>query len=521
MNSTLEQVSVDGVNGDRGNWGYRGWLTGLALALLVLLFWSTVLSMVSIWYRSETFAHGFLIAPISIWLVWRKREQLAQFTPVGNFLGLPILLMLGCGWLLANLAEVQVVQQLTFVAMIPVMVGSLLGWHIVRTILFPLGFLLFMVPVGEGLIPPMMDFTATFSVHALRLTGLPVYWEGTHFSIPSGDWSVVEGCSGVRYLIASVTMGTLYAYLSYRSYWRRAVFVLLAIVVPIIANGMRAYMIVMIAHLSDMKLAMGVDHLIYGWVFFGFVMLILFWIGSLWSEPEAPFESSGAAVASGRKRPRSTVVVFAASLVAVAVWPAAAYQLRSDTPEAGGVIAEPVIRPAARAPWISDSQDWVDWKPRYVNFDRELQTSFVDGAERVGIYLAYYERQRQDAELVNSQNVMIPQKHPQWRQLDEEQVTIELGSQPAQVRQAWLGSANQKLLIWHWYWINGTHTSNRYYGKLLEARDRLLGRPQRSVGVVVYTEYDHRNDGSAQVLQRFLDTMLPSIEASLAAGERT
>ena len=65
-------------------------------------------------------------------------------------------------------------------------------------------------------------------------------------------------------------------------------FVALSVIVPIIANGMRAYMIVMIAHLSDMKLALGVDHLIYGWVFFGIVMLLLFWIGSFWREIPAP-----------------------------------------------------------------------------------------------------------------------------------------------------------------------------------------------------------------------------------------
>ncbi len=99
---------------------------------------------------------------------------------------------------------------------------------------------------------------------------------------------MVEGCSGLRYLIASITLGVLYAYLTYRSWKRRLLFSIAAMIVPIFANSGRAYMIVMIAHLSDMKLALGVDHYIYGWVFFGIVMLLLFWIGSFWREDDQP-----------------------------------------------------------------------------------------------------------------------------------------------------------------------------------------------------------------------------------------
>ena len=140
------------------------------------------------------------------------------------------------------------------------------------------------MPFGEALIPPLIDFTADFTVTALQLTGIPVYREGSFFTIPSGNWSVVEACSGLRYLIASFTLGALYAYLTYRSLKRRLIFIALSVIVPIIANGVRAYLIVMTGHLSDMSLAVGIDHLIYGWVFFGLVMLLLFWAGSFWRE---------------------------------------------------------------------------------------------------------------------------------------------------------------------------------------------------------------------------------------------
>ena len=248
------------------------WLTAGVVLVLLLMYWQTAASIVAIWQRSETFAHGYIIFPISAFLIWQRRAALLAVEYHADWRAMPLLVGLGMGWLLAHAGGVQVAEQFALVAAIPLVVWSLLGWRAVSTILFPLAFLLFAVPFGEFLIPPLMNFTADFVVTALQITGIPVYREGTFFSISSGQWSVVEGCSGLRYLIASFTLGTLYAYLTYRSAKRRVIFSLLSILVPIIANGLRAYMIVMIAHLSDMKLALGVDHYIYGWVFFGFVM---------------------------------------------------------------------------------------------------------------------------------------------------------------------------------------------------------------------------------------------------------
>ena len=169
--------------------------------------------------------------------------------------------------------------------------GPFLGTRLAGLLAFPLGFLLFAVPVGEGLIYPMMNFTADFTVAMLRATGIPVFRDGTFFSIPTGDWSVVEACSGVRYLIASVTLGALYAYLTYTKLWKRLLFCLFAIAVPVLANGLRAYMIVMIGHLSGMNYAVGVDHLLYGWVFFGMVITVMFFVGSFWRDPIVDTES--------------------------------------------------------------------------------------------------------------------------------------------------------------------------------------------------------------------------------------
>jgi exosortase/archaeosortase family protein len=160
---------------------------------------------------------------------------------------------------------------------------------------------------------------------------------------------VVEGCSGVRYLIASITVGTLDAYLNYTELRKRILFVLLSIVVPIIANGLRAYMIVMIAHLSDGRLAHGIDHFIYGWVFFGLVILLLFWLGSFWRD-ETPV---GVAAARPIASPASAFAVHAtvwwssvAAVTIAAAWPAYAAHLDRAN-EYRGTLARAWCRPRA------------------------------------------------------------------------------------------------------------------------------------------------------------------------------
>jgi exosortase A len=244
----------------------------------------TAASIVTIWIRSETYTHGFLVVPICLWLVWRERAVIAA-TPIAPWWpGLAFVAAAGALWLLASSADALGLQQFALAFMLQAAVITVVGLRMTRELAFPLVFLLFAVPFGEIFIPRMIDWTADFTVAAVRASGVPVYSEANIIDLPTGRWSVVEACSGVRYLIASLMVGTLYAAIAYRSWRRRAAFIAASIVVPIIANWLRAYLIVMLGHLSNNRLAVGVDHIIYGWIFFGVVMLLLFWVGSFWQQ---------------------------------------------------------------------------------------------------------------------------------------------------------------------------------------------------------------------------------------------
>ena len=257
-----------------------------SLLMWGFIFFDSLVSMESVWRSSNTFTHGYFILPIVVWLVWRDKAYLLNSQLTTSFLPIPIIVGSLSVYLFSYAADINVLSQLSAVACLVsvlwLLIGNKAAWHYK----FPLAFLFFLVPMGENLIPDLQDITAWFTVLYLKLIGIPVFRDGLYIQIPAGMFEVAVACSGIRFLISSFVVGTLYAYLSYNSLKKQVLFCAFAFVLPIIANGFRAFLIVLIAHLSDMEYATGADHLIYGWVFFGFVIMIMFWVGAKFSDPE-------------------------------------------------------------------------------------------------------------------------------------------------------------------------------------------------------------------------------------------
>ena len=348
----------------------------LLVAWTLFLYRDTAIAMVNIWSRSETFTHGFLVPPIVLWLVWRKRQVIAALAPQ-PMLGVFVFVAgVAFVWLLGDLVAVNAVTQLALVALLVLAVPAVLGLAVARLIIFPLGFLFFCVPIGEFLMPQLMEWTANFTVLALRLSGIPVYREGLQFVIPSGNWSVVEACSGVRYLIASLTVGTLFAYLNYQSTQRRVMFVIVSILVPVFANWLRAYMIVMLGHLSGNKLAAGVDHLVYGWLFFGVVIMLMFIIGARWAEPDSVANVGSASSRAHHHTVTATKLwlTVAGFGVLVALPHAALWAIgRGETTG-----ALPFSAPAAlAADWQKGAPEAAGFKPAFQNPSAEINANYA------------------------------------------------------------------------------------------------------------------------------------------------
>lgn len=514
MRGSVSQAEVPAIA--PGVHAWRLVLPAVAFSLLWILacYWSTGKAMIEIWARSDTFAHGFVVPAIALWLVWRARAQLATIIPRPNWWALGPLAAAGLGWLLGELASVNAVSQIGLATLLVLAVPAVLGTAVARALAFPLGFLFFAVPVGEFMMPQLMEWTADVSVLGLKATGVPVYRDGLQFIIPSGSWSVVEACSGVRYLIASMMVGTLYAYLNYRLFKRRLMFVGFSILVPVIANWIRAYMIVMIGHLSGNKLATGVDHLIYGWLFFGVVMVIMFWIGAHWREDENKPPPQQAAFDVVRETvPASRLWFAAAAVAAVTVaWPLAYRAIeRSDAASSPQLPALGTI-----SGWQAAPGGLTGWRPRFQNPSAELHESFRGPGRSVGFYVGYYRNQGYERKLVSSENVLVKSNDPAWANVRSGAHRIELGSNSVTAHTAELrGADGGQLVAWQWYWINGRLTTSEYWAKGYTALARLMGRGDDSAVVVAYAPRDQPGGGEG-AMEAFLRDAAPTIEATLA-----
>ena len=480
-----------------------------ALLAPLFIYSGTALSIVAIWNASETFAHGYIILPISLWLIWQRKTLLTQMHPQPCWLALFGLAACGFGWLLAELADVQVARQYMFVAMIPMIVILVLGWRIAWSMAFPLFFLILAVPFGEVFLAPLINFTADFTVAALQFTGIPVLREGTTFAIPSGNWSVVEACSGLRYLISSFTLGCLYAYLTYRSATRRVLFILFSILTPIIANGLRAYMIVMIGHFSGMTLAVGFDHLIYGWLFFGLVMFFMFWIGSFWRE--APEDVNQITINHTQAAVPTSAILMAAlsAILCIGFWPVyASYVNREDAHPTEVKIGE------FKSNW-QEASAFINWRPGFSPAYLDVDKVYQKDSSVVGMHVGYYRNQTRDTALISSKNQLVKAKLDDWQETSASLHVETIGAQNIKIKESKIKGVGHTVLVWQWYWVDGKFMVNSYQGKLWQAKQKLLMQGDDGAVLIFYAPYEENPEKARATMRDFLNANLPELETIL------
>ncbi len=502
------------------------WLLAL-WAVLFVAYRDTIHSLLDIWSSSETYTHGSVVPLISLWLAWRLRHTLESLTPKPALSALVLLAGAALLWMAGDMVAVNVVTHLAFITLVILVVPAVLGWAVARALTFPLLFLYFAAPVGDFMLPWLMERTADFTVLALRLSGIPVYREGLQFVIPSGSWSVVEACSGIRYLIASLMVGCLFAYLSYRSMRKRWLFMLVALLVPLLANWLRAYMIVMIGHLSGNELATGVDHLIYGWVFFGVVILAMLFIGARWADPVEPLLSAPAVPAVGPLSPMAAWWPVALAAVLLLAPHLALRSLQASVSTAPAAVVSLV----ASAPWQTQTPAASTWEPVFKNPAARWKGSFVDPAgHAVDVDISYYRQQNRDRKLVSSTHVVVSSGDPRWSKVDEGWHSASLDGQALRVLgttvrdgSVGLASGGQRLRVWRFYWVGDTFTASDVQAKLQGALQLLQGQGDDAAIVALSTPLDERLPDNGRVaaadavLAGFLNAQAQPLRAALHA----
>lgn len=482
-------------------WAIAACTMALICFYLVTLYHEAVIGAVGVWIVSPTYNHCFLILPISVYLAWERRHLLADLVPEPNFWFILVLPAIGAVWLFANTASILEGEQLALMAMLQLSFVAIVGWRTYRAFMFPALYLFFLVPTGEYLVPPLQTFTAEFSVAALRVVGIPVFVDGIFISIPTGHFEVAEACAGLRFLIATIAFGFLFANMVYRSMTRRVIFIALCIVVPIIANGFRAFGIIIVAYLSSNELAVGVDHIVYGWVFFSFVLLLLIWIGLQFREPEEVVEQP-AADWTPPTAPNGAQAIIGAGIAVMlfaAAAPSYAAYLRLLEPTSNPAL---LAAPAVEEPWTLSSHQ-SDWNPTYPTADRIVRQRYASQSGDVDLYLAFFKRQTAESEVIATGNNVSDDVI--WHVSGYGSAVVNIDGRPVSFVMARMISGDRRRVVLRAYWIGSTLTVSGLKAKLLQAYGELVSQDRAAAAILLSAEYSERPEEAVELIRDFLN----------------
>jgi exosortase A len=446
----------------------RGWMPalvaiGAAVVIFLAGFYNDIANAVNLWIGSKTYNHCFVILPVVAYLLWQRRAIISTFHPQTALWPLLLLPPLSAVWLLAAALDINEGRQLLMIAMFEVVLLTAIGWRLYRLLLAPLLFLFFLVPSGAFLEPMLQRITADFAVAGLRLLNVPVFADGFLIDIPEGSFEIAEACAGLRFLIAESVFSCLFAVVMYRSWLRRGLYIALSIAAAIVANGIRAFGIIYLGHLSGSAAAVAADHIIYGWVFFSLVIVLLIGIGILMVERERPpplMPSGSVATASSRWY---ALAVPLAALLAL-IGPSYAGWLDGRVPtlpfsQAGS--------PQVGQPWRALRDRATDWHPLVRGADREFLEDFAGpGSAVVSRYVALYRLHATGNQLTKTDN-RVADDH-QWRIARQGRSEINVNGQQIQVVDTDIISGSRRGRVWSFYVVDGRIVAGLLQAKLLQ-----------------------------------------------------
>lgn len=508
----------------------------LGLAALLLLFGATVAGFPVMWWSRYAYTQGFVVAAAVVFLFWRDRRPLRE---VARAAGAPSefpYLVAGAFsllWMVAWIMSVQMVAQLSLLAVLTVWALIVLGRASARYVLPAAGTFLLGIPIWDSLIPLLRRITVAMSSAMVSLLRVPAEIEGDVITIRYGAFVVENGCAGQAYLLAGLTVGALYSHLFMRGWKTRVGVIALAGGIALLSNWVRIAHLVWIGDASQMQAEMIYDHGNHGWLVFSLSLIPFFllarWMerwndapggggvdarpGETWTPVETGTGSPTGAEPGAAPRPlasgprRRVVPATLAAAVGPLLYLAVSALPAASVPEIGPT-------PAAQGWQTAAATDVTDWDIGFPGVDREARTVFVRAGDTVQAEELSYRRQRQGAELIGSENRIAPDS------LVLRQRTVgPLPPRGQSLQEAWVGTPDGLDLVWYRYRVAGVETASATEARLLQ----LLGFVTRRVDaqlVALSSPCDGEScEGAARALFSFVTGAEPPEAASDTVSE--
>ncbi len=258
------------------------WFASLSLSALIIILYAPVLgSLVRQWWSDPNYGHGFFVPVFAGFVLWSERDRwCAQPLRPNNF-GLAIMLFAIGLRILGMLGAELFMARLSLVILISGIVLFLAGRQTLRSLAFPIGYLLFMIPlpaiVYYQLTLPLQLWASRLGATGLVAVGIHTVREGNLLFLPNCTLNVVEACSGIRSLLSLLAAVVAYGYLAEQKTWKRSVLAIASIPIAIATNGLRLVATGALSYFFGPSVDSGGVHVALGLGFFAlaFVSILL------------------------------------------------------------------------------------------------------------------------------------------------------------------------------------------------------------------------------------------------------
>lgn len=474
-------------------------------AVLVIAFFPTIRGLIQIWAASSSFHHGFLVLPIAVWLCWRlgPAQTRAQIWPPAI---LAILAGLGL-WLIGRAAVVNYVEQVAFVSIVIACVALIFGPAYLRRWAFPLLFLYFMVPVGDGFLPFLQNIAASSVASLLNVSGIHATIDGVMIATTTGRFQIAEACAGLNFLIAAMMLAAIFAHLAFNSARKIIFFTLFAGGFALAANILRAYLVILAASLSSGRISVVSDHVFLGWVFYGALIFLLIMVGARFADKTPRNDPPGewttpVSVGDAHSRGRLPSALAAALTLMLC---GAVYQrlVIDNTPTSPA----PSFLPLLNAPGWRALPPSTDWRAPLGHADRVVQAVYQSGSHLVEVNAAYFTHERRGAEIAGYDTRSYDGED--WRRVTSSSAPFFAFGKFRRLNVETLeNTAGARLRTITLYWLGDKVFVSPVALKIREAGARLFGR-QMPGGVIIIAEPANADHKDLRAIDAFLGDVEP------------
>lgn len=255
---------------------------------LIGIYFSTFKWMIALFtHHDSNYSHGFLIPIVCLWLVWQMQDELKNIQISSSKAGFWLLI---CGLAIhlgALCFKIDFISAISIIICIVGIIVYLFGWKMMRALLFPVGFLFFMIPFPDVFTIFLTYKLKMLSIHgavvAVNTIGIPCVSEGAKIILPDTFLEVGAPCSGIRSLISLLALGALFAYLLNISMIRKGIVFLSTIPIAIFSNVVRLVLLCLVAHIygKEASLPGSFFHDFAGFLVFVIAFACLYGIGGL------------------------------------------------------------------------------------------------------------------------------------------------------------------------------------------------------------------------------------------------